>query len=119
MSAYFSDWDRSYHITTVSGGDSKESIQAFVSGIGLKKGGKYHFSFQGETSEGTEIPFAIKSKSTGETIYEDVFVGTGSKTLYEAEVSSTVAGDAEIVFSLGGENNLRFSIYELKLVKFE
>lgn len=119
MSAYFSDWDRSYHITTVTGGNSKESIQAFVSGIGLKKGGKYRFSFQGETSEGTEIPFVVRSKSTGEVVYEDVFVGAGSKAPYEAEITSNITGDAEIVFSLGGENNLRFSIYELKLVKFE
>ena len=54
-----------------------------------------------------------------EVVYEDVFVGAGSKAPYEAEITSNITGDAEIVFSLGGENNLRFSIYELKLVKFE
>lgn len=119
MSAYYSEWDNSYHITTVDGGDTKESIQAFVSGIDLKKGGKYRLSFKIETSDGAEIPFVIRSKSTGEVIFEDTFVGTGTKSPYEKEIESAVtAADAEIVFSLGGTNNLRMSIHEVKAVKF-
>ncbi len=120
MSAYYSEWDNSYHITTVNGGDKKESIQAFVSGIDIKKGGKYRLSFKIETSEGEEIPFVIRSKSTGEVIFEDTFIGTGTKSAYEKEIESAVtAADAEIVFSLGGTNNLRMSIHEVKAVKFE
>lgn len=119
MSAYFSDWDHSYHLTTVSGGTSKESIQAFVSGIDLKKGGKYRLSFQIETSDGAEIPFVIRSRATKEIIFEDTFVGTGSKTPYEAEFESTLTADSELVFSLGGTDNLRMSLYEVKTVKFQ
>lgn len=119
MSAYYSEWDNSYHITTVDGGDKIESIQAFVSGIDIKKGGKYRLSFKIETSDGAEIPFVIRSKSTGEIIFEDTFVGTGTKSPYEKEIESAVtAADAEIVFSLGGTNNLRMSIHEVKAVKF-
>lgn len=117
MSDYFSDWDRSYHITTVSGGESKESIQAVVSGIGLKKGGKYNLSFRIETADKTEVPFVIRSRSTGEVIFEDVFTGTGSKSPFEKEITSGITDDAEIIFSLGGADSSRLSIYELKLVK--
>ncbi len=118
MSAYFSDWDRSYHVTTVTGGASKESIQAFVSGIDIKKDGKYNLTFKLETSDGVEIPFVIRSKSTGEILFEDTVTGTGSKFAYEKEfISPATAADAEIVFSLGGVDNLRMSLYEVKAVK--
>lgn len=119
MSAYFSDWDHSFHITTVAGGTSKESIQAFVSGIDLKKGGKYRLSFQIETSDGAKIPFVIRSRDTKEIIFEDTFIGTGSKTPYEAEFESTLTADSELVFSMGGTDNLRMSLYEVKTIKFE
>lgn len=119
VSDYFSDWDHSYHITTVTGGTKKESIQSFVSGIDLKKGGKYRLSFQIETGDGNEIPFVVRSRSTGEVIFEDTFVGTGSKTPYEAEIQPSITSDAEIVFSLGGVDSLRMSLYEVKAVKFE
>ncbi len=120
MSAYYSEWDNSYYITTVDGGDKKDSIQAFVSGIDIKKGGKYRLSFKIETSNGEEIPFVIRSKSTGEIIFEDTFIGTGTKSPYEKEIESpATAQDAEIVFSLGGTDNLRMSIHEVKAVKFE
>ncbi|MBR3969924.1 MAG: hypothetical protein IKJ87_02475 [Ruminococcus sp.] len=118
MSAYFSDWDRSYHVTTVRGGTSKESIQAFVSGIDIKKDGKYNLTFKLETSDGVEIPFVIRSKSTGEILLEDTITGTGSKFAYEKEfISPAAAADAEMVFSLGGVDNLRLSLYEVKAVK--
>lgn len=118
MSAYFSDWDRSYHVTTVTGGASKESIQAFVSGIDIKKDGKYNLTFKLETSDGVEIPFVIRSKSTGEILFEDTVTGTGSKFAYEKEfISPATAADAEMVFSLGGVDNLRMSLYEVKAVK--
>lgn len=119
MSDYFSDWDGSYHITTVAGGTNKDSIQSFVSGIDLKKGGKYRLSFQLETGSGTEIPLVIRSKSTGEIIFEDTLTGAGAKTPYEAEFESPITADSEMVFSLGGVDSLRMSIYEVKVVKFE
>ncbi|MDE5764211.1 MAG: hypothetical protein K2I00_04505 [Ruminococcus sp.] len=118
VSDYFSDWDRSYHITTVTGGKDISSIQSFVKGIGLKKDGKYHLSFQIETSEGSEIPFEIRDSKTGEVIFKDVFTGTGTKSLYEKDITSTLTGDAEIVFSMGGKDSSRLSLYELKMVKF-
>ena len=118
MSAYFSNWDHSYHITTVTGGSNKEDIQAFVSGIDIKKSGNYRLSFKIEAGSGTEIPFVIRSKSTGDIIFEDTFVGKGEKTLFEKEFESPVTADSELVFMLGGTDNLRMSLYDVKVVKY-
>lgn len=118
MSDYFSEWDKSYHITVVTGGESKESIQAVVSGIGLRKGGQYRFSFQADTADDAEIPFSIRNSKTGEIVFEDVLSGKGSKTPYETEFTCEAeSAECEIVFSVGGEDSSRFSLYELKLVK--
>lgn len=118
VSDYFSDWDKSYHITTVTGGESKESVQAVVSGIGMRKNGKYRLSFQIETADGVEVPFCIRNSATGEVIFEDEFVGTGTKSAYEIEFTDKTADcDAEIIFSMGGADSSRLSLYELKLVK--
>ncbi len=118
VSDYFSDWDKSYHITTVTGGESKESVQAVVSGIGMRKNGKYRLSFKIETADGVKIPFCIRNSATGEVIFEDEFTGTGTKSAYEIEFTDKTADcDAEIVFSMGGADSSRLSLYELKLVK--
>lgn len=117
LSDYFSDWDRSYHITTVTGGAGADSIQAKVSGIGLKKGGEYRLQFQLETAEGNDISFCVRNISTGKIYHEDVFSGTGSKTSYEAEFTSPEKADCEIVFFIGGKDSSRVSIYELKMFK--
>ena len=118
MSDYFSEWDKSYHITTVTGGEYHHSVQALVSGIDLKQNGKYRLSFQIDTSEDMEIPFYIKNKLTGEVIFKDVFNGTGTKLAYEIEFdNSTITSDVQIVFEMGGTDNSRVSIHELKLVR--
>lgn len=118
VSDYFSDWDKSYHITTVTGGESKESVQAVVSGIGMRQNGKYRLSFQIETADGVKIPFCIRNSTTGEVIFEDEFTGTGTKSAYETEFTDKITDcNAEIVFSMGGTDSSRLSLYELKLVK--
>ncbi len=117
MSDYFSDWDGSYHITTVSGGKDISSIQSFLSPIGLKKGGEYELSFQLETSDGVSVPFVLRDIKTGNIIYEDTFEGTGTKSPYEGSFTCPVDSEAELVFSFGGTDSLRVSLYELKLIK--
>lgn len=119
MSAYFSEWDGSYHVTVTNGGSSSESIKAFYSGIDLRKGGKYHFTFQLETTEGAEIPMTIRSRDTGEIIFEDIVVGGSGKTKYSADFESAVTADSEVIFDIGGQDSLRFSIYETKMIKYE
>ncbi len=117
MSDYFSDWDRSYHITTVTGGSSKQSIQAKVSDIELREKGKYRLEFKLETSDGQKIPLRVSGASTGTVFHEDTITGNGSKTGYEAVFTASENGQAEIVFDVGGTDDLRCSIYDLKLVR--
>ncbi|MCM1506582.1 MAG: GDSL-type esterase/lipase family protein [Ruminococcus flavefaciens] len=118
VSDYFSDWDKSYHITTVTGGTSSESVQAVISEIGMRQNSKYRLSFQIDTADGMEIPFCIRNIKTGEIIFEDVFIGTGGKSLYEKELVDEVADcNAEIIFSIGSADNSRVSLYELRLEK--
>ncbi len=55
---------------------------------------------------------------TGEVIFKDVFNGTGTKLAYETEFdNSTITSDVQIVFEMGGTDNSRVSIHELKLVR--
>lgn len=117
MSDYFSDWDKSYHITVVNGGSSAESIQANVAGIGLKKGGEYKLQFLIDTADGNDIPFCVRNSATGEVYFEDVFKGTGSKSAYEKTFTSPATADCEIVYSIGGKDSSRVSLYELKMYK--
>lgn len=117
MSAYFSDWDKSFHITTVYGGTSRESIKAFISGIDMKKDGKYSLTFKCETTEGEEIPFTLKT-ADGQTIFEDSFKGTGTKGEYSAEFTSDKTDKAAVLeFQMGGKDSLRLSLYEVKMTK--
>ena len=117
FSAYYSDWDGSYHITAVTGGSAKESIQAKASGIDIRKGGKYRLQFSIDTADGQEIPFKVSKTGTDAVIYDDVFTGKGAKTAYEATFTSSEGGSSEIVFDLGGTDNLRCSIYDLKVIR--
>ena len=117
MSDYFSDWDRSYHITTVKGGDSADSIAAHVSGIGLKKDGKYRLQFQFEAPEGVTVPLKVQTADGKTLIFDDEIKGKGTKSAYSAEFTASIAGDSEIVLTMGGIDNLRLSIYELKMVR--
>ena len=117
VSDYFSEYDKSYHITTVNGGSDSGSIQAHVSGIDLKKNGEYDLSFSIDTSDGQEIPFFIKG-SDGTVYYEGVFTGTGGKSsIADKFVSPADDSSAELVLLTGGVDNLRVSLYDVKMVK--
>lgn len=117
MSAYFSDWDRSYHITTVTGGSNAKSIQAKVSDIELRKGGKYRLEFKLETDKEHDIPLRVSGAASGTLFHDDSITGTGSKSGYEAVFTASESGQAEIVFDIGGADALRCSIYDLRLVR--
>ncbi|MBR6386554.1 MAG: carbohydrate binding domain-containing protein [Ruminococcus sp.] len=117
VSDYFSDYDKSYHITTVTGGDDINSIKAHVSGIKLKKDGEYDLSFAIDTAKGQKIPFSLIG-SDGTVYCEAVFTGTGEKSVFSDKFTSSVNDDsAELVFCMGGTDNLRASLYDVKMVK--
>lgn len=117
-SPYFSDYDKSYWINVVNGGTGDDSIEAVVSGIGLKKNGKYKLTFNITTTKGEEVPILIRNKDKSKTYFSDTFVGAGDKTPYSAEITvDENCSDAEIVLQVGGTDSYNVTLYSLRLEK--
>jgi len=117
-SPYFSEYDKSYWINMVNGGESDDSIEAVISGIGLRKGGKYRLTFNITTTDGEEIPLLIRNKDKSETYFSDTFTGAGEKTPYSADITIDKDCDnAEIVFQVGGTDYYNVTLYNLRLEK--
>lgn len=116
---YFSDFDKSYWINMVSGGTKSDDICAVVSGIELRKGGKYRLSFNMTTDKGKEIPISIRSKSDKSKIYfSDTFIGDGEKAPFEVEFTSDYSDkESELVFEVGGKDYYNVTLYNLRLEK--
>lgn len=115
---YFSDYDKSYWINVVNGGTGDDSIEAVISGIGLKKNGKYKLTFNITTTKGEEVPVLIRSKDKSRTYFSDTFVGAGDKTPYSAEITiDENCSDAEIVLQVGGTDSYNVTLYSLRLEK--
>ncbi|MDE6425735.1 MAG: carbohydrate binding domain-containing protein [Ruminococcus sp.] len=115
---YFSDYDKSYWINVVSGGTDSDSIEAVVSGIDLKKGGKYKLTFQVSTTDGKEIPVMIRNSDKTETYFSDTFTGAGEKKSFEAEITMDKnCKDAAFVLQVGGTDSYNVTLYNLRLEK--
>ncbi len=117
-SPYFSEYDKSYWINMVNGGTSDDSIEALISGISLKKGGKYRLTFNITTTDGEEIPVIIRNSDKSEIYFSDTFKGAGEKAPFEAEFTMDKnCDDAEIVFQVGGTDYYNVTLYNLRLEK--
>ena len=115
---YFSDYDKSYWINVVNGGTGSDSIEAVVSGIELKKGGKYKLTFEISTTDGKEIPVMIRNSDKTETYFSDTFIGAGTKKSFEAEITMDKnCKDAEFVLQVGGTDSCNTTLYNLRLEK--
>ncbi len=115
---YFSDYDKSFWINMVNGGPSDDSIEALISGIGLKKDGKYRLTFEISTTDGEEIPVLIRSTDKSKVYFSDTFTGTGQKAPFEAEFTAEESdSSAEIVLQVGGKDSYNVTLYNLRLEK--
>ncbi|MDE6671046.1 MAG: carbohydrate binding domain-containing protein [Ruminococcus sp.] len=115
---YFSDYDKSYWINVVNGGTGSDSIEAVVSGIDLKKGGKYKLTFQLSTTDGKEVPVIIRNSDKTENYFSDTFTGDGNKKSFEAEITmDTACKNAEFVLQVGGNDSCNATLYNLRLEK--
>ncbi len=117
LSDYYSEWDNSYHITTVTGGKSEEDIQLKAGTMKLKKNGKYHLKFKLSADAGTEITFRLSDKLTGKVYHEDTLKGTGDYSSYEATVNISDDSECELVILAGGKDNSRVSLSSIKCVR--
>ena len=119
MSEYLNDWDKSYHVTTVSGGTSKDSIITTLSPVRLKKDATYRIKFSASADSGAEIPLSL-TDSDGKVVFSDTFTGSGDKTPYSAEFTTDAADpEAVLSFKLGGIDSLRFSVYNMEITRIK
>ena len=117
-SPYFSEYDKSFWINVVNGGTGSDSIEAVVSGIELKKGGKYRLTFEVSTTDGKEIPVIIRNADKTKTYFEDTFTGAGEKKSFDAEITAEEnCKDAEFVLQVGGTDSYNATLYNLRLEK--
>lgn len=117
-SPYFSEYDKSYWINMVNGGPSDDSIEAVISGINLKKDGKYRLTFSITTTDGEEIPIIIRSSDKSKTYFSDTFTGAGEKAPYSADITMDEnCENAEIVLQVGGTDYYNVTLYNLRLEK--
>ena len=119
MSDYLNDWDRSYYVTTVTGGSGKGSIQTSVSGIQLKRNGKYRLMLSLRTENIKGIPFFVRNMETGKVYYEGKTDDESGSFSLEDEFTSPEDAECEIVFMVGGTDSSRFTLSELKLIRLE
>ena len=117
MSEYLNTWDKSYHVTTVTGGSSQDSIVTTLSPVRLRRGGVSRISFTASADTGKEIPVRLAS-ADGKEYFSDTVTGSGDKAPYSAEFTAE-ADDREAVlsFMLGGTDSLKFSIYNTEITR--
>lgn len=116
-STYFSDYDKSFWVNVVSGGTKPDDICMKISGINMKKGGKYRISFKMTGDKGREIPVSIKS-SDGKEIYSSNVVIEGEKTPFEEEFVSDITDKAAFMtVEMGGKDYSNVTLYELHIEK--
>lgn len=117
MSEYYSEWDRSYHVTTVTGGSSPDSIVTSLSPLRLRNGGVYRIRFNASADTGKEIPFRLAS-ADGKEYFSGTFTGTGDKAPYSGEFTASDDDAAAVLsFMLGGTDSLRFSLYNTEITR--
>ena len=117
MSDYFNEWDKSYHVTTVTGGSGRGSIQTAASGIELKKDGRYSLKLSLTTENITDIPFFVRNKETGKVYYEGKTESESGSLTIEDEFTSPENAECEIVFMVGGADSSRFTLNKLELIR--
>ncbi len=122
-STFFSDYDKSFWVNMVSGGSSPEDVQAVISGIGLKKGGKYRLTLECTSAEGeggktSDHEVFLRSADGSQVYYSGTLVNSGAKSPFEAEFTvDSDDPDAQIAVYMGGINYRSVTLYNVKLEK--
>lgn len=113
--AHFVGYDKSFWINMVTGGDDPADVEATLSGIGLKKGGKYVLSFDYTT--GVETTFPVIVRGSGEYFSE---TADGKSEVQHFAAEFTASADdaaAQIVFQVGGRDSYNVTLSNIKLTK--
>ena len=116
--SYFSDYNKSFWMNTVTGGSSRSDIEAVISGVGLKKDGKYRLTFKCKAPEGMDIPVIIRNSGKTAEYFSSTFTASGEDAPFEEEFTCPAAdASAEIVLQIGGMDYSNVTLSELRLEK--
>lgn len=111
---YVSDYDKSFSVNIVSGGGSPSDVEATLSGIGLKEGGKYVLSFDYSTGIETTFPVLVRGN---EVYLSEMADGDSSEKHFEATFTASANDTVQIVFQLGGKDGYNTMLRNIKLTK--
>ncbi len=112
---FVSDFDKSFWINMVMGGDSPDDIEGTISGIGLKKGGEYRLEFDIVTGADVEIPVVVRGESE---YFSDSVASTNEKSHFTGTFTMTTDDpNAQIAFRVGGTDYYNVTLSNVKLVK--
>lgn len=117
-STFFSDYDKSFWVNVVSGGTKADDICMDISGIDMKKDGKYRISFKMTGDKGREIPVSIVSADGKTELYSTKVAIEGEKTPFSDEFTSTGTDKAaRLIVQMGGKDYSNITLYELHIEK--
>lgn len=116
-STFLSDYDNSFWVNVVNGGSKTSDICMEISGIDIKKGGKYRISFKLTGDKGRELPVSLKN-SDGAEIFSFKAAVEGEKTSFSEEFTSDVTDkSSKLVIEIGGKDYSSVTLYELHIEK--
>ena len=117
-STFFSDYDKSFWVNVVTGGTKADDICMDISGIDMKKDGKYRISFKMTGDKGREIPVSIVSADGKTELYSTKVAIEGEKTPFSDEFTSTGTDKAaRLIVQMGGKDYSNITLYELHIEK--
>ncbi len=113
--AFYVGYDKSLWINTTEGGSKPTDIEATISGIELKAGGKYNLVFDCTATPDAEVPVLV----TGKSDYFSSSLAVSGSDVHFDETFTVPEKDtnAKILFRIGGMSYQNVTIRNLKLVK--
>ena len=115
---YFSDYDRSFWVNVTGGGEKSDDIYMDISGIDMKKDGKYRISCRITGDKGREIPVSIVSADGKTVFYSNTVSIEGEKTPFTDEFTSKgTDSEARMKVEVGGKDYSSVTLYELHIEK--
>lgn len=114
--ASYVGYDKSFWINMVTGGSTPDAVTANITGIQLKKGGKYRLEFDNTSGYDGILPVQV-CNSNGTVYFSDQFAAVSEKTHFSAEFTVEQNDTAAIYFYLGGKDSYNITFSNISLTK--
>lgn len=114
---YVNDYDKSFWINVMTGGETASDIQAYIPDLQLKQDGEYRVEFDYTCTAESDIPVIMYGNSSTMQHICDSIAPASEKTHYEATFTAPYSEDGVLIFRLGGQDNYNLTLYNIKIVK--